>query len=158
MTISALITAIWPVTDSKLAADTTIDYATAKTNAIARAKRSLYGTADIPPDEGDIGERARDWIADKATLFLIPVARDWYMNNTRQSDSKENASISYYDRLAALNQLEAELKASVNENLEDALDDIDASDAPESLDVTPAVSVEGLLFDPTGRAYYRGPY
>lgn len=158
MTISALVTANFPVTDAALAAYTGIDYATTKTSAIARAKRDLYGAGITVPDEADIPDVAQYWIADKSTLYLIPVAVDYYMNQHRLSDSKENANFSYYDKVQALRDLETELKAAVERNRSAAEDAINKSDAPEAIDAAPAVSVDGLLLDPTGRAYRRGPF
>lgn len=158
MTIAALVTNNFPVTDAALAAYTGINYATAKTGAIDRAKRDLYGVGITVPAEADIPDTAQYWIADKATLYLIPVAIDYYMNQHRLSDSKENANLSYYDKVTALRDLEAELKAATSRTLADAKDAIDSGEAPEATESSPSVSVDGLLLDPTTRAFYRGPF
>ena len=157
-TVSELVTANFPLTDAKLAAYTDIDYATVKTTMIDRAKRDLYGVGVTVPTEVSIPDVALYWIADKATLYLIPVAKDYYMNQTRLSDSKENANFSYYDRIRALDTLAGELQTALAKNHGDALDAIDDSDAPEAYESAPEVSVDGLLLDPTGRAYYRGAF
>ena len=152
-----LVTAIFPVTDAALTAYTAIDYAWAKTSAIERAKRALYGVGvTIPTDDADIPDVAQYWIADRAALYLIPVAIDYYMNQHRLSDSKENANFSYYDKVRALRELEAELKAAIERNQAAALDAINSGSAAEAIDSVPAVSVDGLLLDPTARAYRRG--
>jgi len=157
MTISSRVTRNFPITEGKLADNSDIDYASLKADALADAKRALYGDGITIPDEDDIPDVAQSWIADKATLYLIPVAIDFYMQ-TMTSISKEGATISYHNKVDALRQLERELKAAIAANLENAKDAISASDAPESVDASPSVSVDGLLLDPTGRAFYRGPF
>lgn len=157
MAISDLVTLIWPTTDAKLSAATTIDYATAKAGAIRRAKLALYGTATIPGDEDDIPEVARNWIADKACVFLIPAAIDFYMQ-TRKSDSKEGANFTYYDKVQALRDLRQELETACAAGHGEALDAIDAKTAPETVPATPAVSTSGLMVDPMLRAIARGPH
>lgn len=157
MTISSRITRNFPITEGKLAASSEIDYASLKDDAITDAKRALYGDGVTVPSESDIPDVAQSWIADKATLLLIPVAIDFYMQ-TVTSISKEGATTSYHDKVAALRALERELKATLAENLEKAKDAIDAADAPEQTDAAPAVSVDGLLVDATVRAFYRGAF
>lgn len=152
--ISAEVTRTWPTTETTLSADSDVNYSSQKTRAISRAKRALYG-ADTVPDEADIPEVAGYWIADQAVVFLIPLARDFYMNKRRLSDAKENATISHYNLVQALEKLKAELEASLAANKQDALDAISASTME---DAVPAVSIEGLAIDPLQRAMYRGPW
>ena len=152
--VAAEVTRIWPTTETTLDADSDVDYATQKALAIARAKRALYG-GDTVPDEVDIPEVAGYWIADQAVVFLVPLAKDYYMNKQRLSDSKEGATISYYDKVRALDQLKAELSASLSAGRQDAEDAVSASAAEDDV---PAVSVEGLAVDPLQRAMYRGPW
>ncbi|HNT78499.1 MAG TPA: hypothetical protein PKH77_26095 [Anaerolineae bacterium] len=154
MSLAALVTANFPITDAALTAYSAIDYASVKNGAIERAKRDLYGAGVSVPEEIAIPDVAQYWIADKATLYLIPAAVDYYMNQHRLSDSKENANFSYYDKVQALRDLEAELKAAIERNREAAEEAI--RERTESIPETPAVSVRGLLLDPTGRAYRRG--
>jgi hypothetical protein len=155
--IDALVTAVWPVTDATLVADTSsLDYAAAKVAAIARAKLALYRTRAIPTLEADIPEVARYWIADQAVVFLIPAATDYYMVKQRLSDSKENANFTYYDKVQALLALKAELERACREGLEDALAAI--ATGSESVQKNyPAVSTRALLVDPLQRARRRGP-
>ena len=56
--ISAEVTRIWPTTETTLAADSDVDYATQKALAIAKAKRMLYGGTATIPAEADIPELA----------------------------------------------------------------------------------------------------
>jgi hypothetical protein len=135
-----------------LIASEEIEYATQKTLAIARAKRDLYGTATVPA-EASIPEIAAYWIADRAVVLLIPIARDFYMQQ-RLSDTKENASISYYNKVAQLDKLRAELLASLQSNKQDALDAI--SSPKDADDDAPEVSAAGLMVDAVTNAYYRG--
>lgn len=155
--ITDLITSIWPDTEAKLEAETGLDYATHKTRAITRASKALYGEGTVPA-EADIPQIARYWIADQAVVYLIPVARDWYMNHTRRSDSKENANFTFHDRLAALDRLKRELKADLKAGEEAALNAIDDTEAPDEAEDTPAVSQAGLLVEPATRAWRRGPF
>lgn len=154
MSLAALVTANFPVTEAALTAYPAIDYASVKNGAIERAKRDLYGAGVVVPSESDIPDVAHYWIADKATLYLIPAGVDYYMNQHRLSDSKENANFSYYDKVQALRDLEAELKAAVERNRAAAEAAINAQLEP--IAETPAVSVRGLLLDPMARAYGRG--
>jgi len=152
--ISAEVTRIWPATEAKLTAADEIDYATQKDNAITRAKWALYGTT--PPSESDIPDLAAYWIADQATVFLIPLAKDYYMLNRRLSDSKENANISYYNLVAALDKLKSELEASLAAKRAGADDAIGGDDDAEQ--ALPAVSAAGMMVDPMDRAFRRGPW
>jgi len=157
MTISNRVTRNFPITEGKLLDSTDIDYAVMKADAISDAKRVLYGGGVTVPDEGDIQDVAQGWIADQATLFLIPIAVDFYMQ-TVKSISKEGATTSYHDKVAALGKLKDELRGALAVNLKAAQDAINKADAPESLDAVPSVSTDGLLVDPTVRAYYRGRF
>lgn len=157
-TIAALVTDNWPVTEANLqTGDNAVsDLANIKLRAIERSSYDLYKAA--PPVEDDIPQIAKQWIADKATVYLIPVAIDFYATHKRKSDSLQNMTVTYYDRVAQLKDLRAELEAACRENLDAALNAIDAADAPDEVASAPAVSVSGLLVDPTSRAYLRGPY
>lgn len=151
--ISAQVTAIWPTTETLLTAATGVAYSTQKALAISWAKRMLYGSLVVPA-EASIPELAAYWIADQAVVRLIPLARDWYMQQ-RLSDSKENASISFYDKVAQLDKLKAELIASLQASKQDALD---AISSPEDAvdDDAPDVSIGGMMVDAVTNAYYRG--
>ena len=145
MTISNRVTRTWPITEGKLRDSDDLDYAALKLSATTDAKRALYGDgATVPTDEDDIADVAQAWIADKAVLLLIPAAIDFYMQ-TVKSISKEGATTSYHDKVAALHGLQAELEAACARNLNAAEDAINKSTAPEALDDTPEVSVDGLL-------------
>lgn len=152
--ISAEVTRTWPTTEAKLEADDTVNYTTQKSKAIARAKRTLYGTNTIP-SESDIPEPAAYWIADQAVVYLIPAARSWYAHHTRRSDNKENATITYHDTLAMLDRLETELKAGLASTKDDALESLSVGDAYEDV---PQVSSQGMLVDPVSQVFKRGPW
>lgn len=151
--ISAEITGTFPTTEVSLAADTDIDYAGSKTRAIARAKRALYGTRTVPA-EANIPETAGYWISDKATILLIPLAIDWYMNKQRVSDAKEGMTVTYHNKVNALQKLLAELEASLAENKQAALEAIDSEVRGDDV---PAASFKGMAIDPLDRAMNRGP-
>ena len=157
-TILELITDNWPVTEAALSNETNgvAGFSGIKTRAIERAGYDLYGTD--APAESDIPAIAKQWIADKATIRLIPVGIDFYATKTRKSDNIQNMTITYYDRVSQLQALRVELEADCRASLSDALNAINAVDAPEEVSSAPTVSVSGLLVDPTQRAYLRGPY
>jgi len=158
MTISELVTANFPVTESELLAYTAIEYADIKALMIERAKRDLYGSGISVPSEADIPDVAQYWIADKATIYLLQTGREYYVTKYRLSDSKENANFSFYNRIDQLNRLEDELKASIERNRDVALNAISASRGSSATVSSPAVSVSGLLVDPVRRAAMRGPF
>lgn len=164
--ISQAITDIWPVTEKTLLSvkdpsDETITdyygYATAKTNSISRAKTTLYGDGVTVPAEADIPDIAAYWIVDQAVVYLISLAIDFYMVKYRQSDSKDDANFSYYDKIASLQNLKAELESDMAKTKDNVLDAISDADAPEAYYSSPAVSTDGLLIDPVRRANRRGP-
>lgn len=152
--VSAEVTRTWPTTETTLSADADVNYATQKGLAISRAERALYGSATVP-SESDIPEVAGYWIADQAVVFLIPLAKDYYMNKQRVSDAKEGATITYYDKVRALERLRTELEAALAGGRQAALDAIDGA---EVADDVPAVSVAGLAVDPLARGMARGPW
>ena len=152
--ISAEVTRIWPTTETTLAADSDVDYATQKTLAIAKAKRVLYGGTAVIPAEADIPELAAYWIADQTCVLLIPLAKDYYMSKQRLSDAKEGATITYYNKVQELEKLKQELDASLAGNKQDALDAISSATVTDDV---PAVSSKGMMIDPLERAMMRGP-
>ncbi len=154
MTISERIADNWPVTEATLSSEVT-GYGAIKLRAIARATRELYGSAVA---EADVPDGALQWIADKATVYLIPVGIDYYADQYRKSDSKDGMTVTYYDRVEQLKSLRSELEADCLSTLKAVLDEIDSPSAPESVPSVPAVSTEGLLVDPTARAHERGVY
>jgi hypothetical protein len=158
-TISELVSDNWPVTEGVLSDRTNgvPGFVDTKIRAIARATRELYGSVTAPA-EGEIPEIAKQWIADKATVRLIPVGVDFYATNRRKSDSVQNMTVTYYDRVRQLQELRDELEADCRDTLGAALNAIEAGNAPAEVDPAPVVSVDGLLVDPTSRAYLRGPY
>ena len=152
--ISAEVTGAWPKTESLLIADADANYEASKARAIARAKHDVYGATTVPA-EADLPEDVAYWVADKAVVYLVPLARDWYMNKTRLSDSKENANFSYHDTVSKLDKLKAELGAKCDAELEDVQSSAATSDDAVEYD-TPDVSHEGNLYDAQERARRRG--
>lgn len=153
--ISALVTANWPTTEALLSADSNLDYEVHKAVLVNKAKRRLYQAKSVPSSEDDIPERAAYWIADQATVYLIPVGISWYLENSRVSENKEGATITFHNRVQALKDLRTELEADLREGLEAAQGAIDAREVSES---TPAVDHDGMAVDPLSRAMGRGPW
>jgi len=152
--ISACVTANWPATEALLEADSDISYATHKASMIAKAKRKLYAAKSVP-SESSIPEQAGYWIADQATVYLIPLAKSWYAENSQLSENKDGATISWHDRIAMLDGLKAELQAALNDGESGARDAISAREVAESV---PEVSGKGMAVDPLNRAMKRGPW
>ena len=153
VSIAAEVTRIWPTTEATLNADSTVDYLPAKDRAVARAKLDLYGSRTIP-SEADIPDLAAYWIADQAAVHLIPLAIDYYMSKQRISDSKENTTVTYYNKVRALQGLRTELETSLVANRQTALETIDTTVRGDDV---PAVSTQGMAVDPILRAMWRGP-
>jgi len=156
--IADSITNNWPTTEGNLTdAGTEVGYATRKANAIARAKADLYGTLDIPTAEGDIPDVAAYWIADKACLYLIPVAQDHYALKRQRSNAMQNATITNYDLVAELERLAQRLEKRVAAGEDAALEAI-LSQGTHKAGETPVVSAAGLIVDPLANAYRRRGY
>jgi hypothetical protein len=151
--ISAEVTRTFPTTEATLSADDDVDYSAQKDRAISRAKRKLYGSRTVP-DDANIPEVAGYWIADQAVVFLIPLAIDYYMNKQRVSDAKEGMTVTYHNKVNALQDLRTELEASLAASKQDALEAIDSK---VSGDAIPATSFNGMAIDPLVRAMERGP-
>jgi hypothetical protein len=149
--ISAQITANWPKTEAKLDGDSEVAYSTQKAKAIARAKIDVYGSeADVP---ASIPDKVATWIADRATIYLIPLAKEHYAIERTRSTSKQGATTAHYDLLAMLDALRAELE----EACALAHDEVMAlAGAWSESDTVPAVSTDGMLIDPVARAVRRG--
>lgn len=131
-------------------------YPIMKAEAVGRAKRALYGTRTVPA-EASIPEIAVDWIAAKAATILIPLAIQHYMNNSQLSSTKEQATISHYDKVAALQTLQDKLEAECNANFASAMATIDADTVASGDNGIPSAVPSGMV-DPVDRAYRRGPF
>jgi len=151
--IPAQITANWPKTEAKLSADNDVDYATQKTLAVERAKIDVYGSASATPAEATIPDKVALWIADKATCYLISVAKEYYGMERRRSEGKQGATTTHYDLLDMLDRLRQELEEACalayNEVMELAGSWTAENDVPD-------VSYDGMLIDPVARAAKRG--
>lgn len=151
--ISQRITNTWPRTEAELQAETSIDYATAKADAIAEAKRKAYGRTTVP-SESDIPDIVGEWIADQATIRLIPVAKEHYSLERFQSKSTTRGeNVQHYDLIRMLDGLRDELHAECAEKWSLVEDLIGSSSAPTDL---PQVSTADLILDPVDRALLRG--
>jgi len=151
--ISQHVTNNWPKTEALLSADSDIDYATAKTAAIARAKRDVYGTA-TPPAEADLEEIVAEWIGDKATIYVIPLGREYYsLERYRQSNNPRGENVTRYDLLQMLDGLKAELEAVCAAAWSEVEEIVGSSVAPVAV---PQVDHDGPLLNATDRALARG--
>lgn len=161
--ISAEVTRNWPQTEGKLEASTELDYAAEKAKAIARAKRDAYGRQTVPSDESDIHEIVGYWVADKATIYLIPLAIEYYTIKEHLSTAKEGATLSHYDKVQALERLRGELEAACAKAWDDVLSlaqpivgDTDYV-GQQQMNI-PSVSTAGLIVQPLDRAMDRGNF
>lgn len=80
------------------------DYSMIKHSMIHRAKLDLYGAAAVP-DETEMHDIVKFYLADCAVVYIIDSAIDFYKSRSRLSDAKEGATFSYYDKVAILFQV-----------------------------------------------------
>lgn len=122
-------------------------------NAVARATLDAYGDVAVPDTLPDL---VAYWVADKATLYLIPSAIDYYQTEQHAATAAGDVSVREYDKVASLRDLRDSLRARCLEK-EAA---VQAVVNPPSLTSyyrnVPGVSIDGLLVDPVSRARARG--
>lgn len=104
-------------TETDILADTNMKWVDTKSSAIERAKVDLYYGL-TQPDESAMPEIVKFYLADCGCVTLIDVATDWYKSQSRLSDSKEGATIQWYDRIDALERLRDRLLARIAKNKE----------------------------------------
>jgi len=101
ITPETIITDTIPETERLLAADTNISYAQAKARAIAAAKYHAYGYEIASADIATIdASRLVAYLALRDGILSLAI--DWMSNKAQLSGSDQGVSISYYDRVAAL--------------------------------------------------------
>jgi len=151
--ISARITSNFPRTEVELRSDSNVDYPSLKLQAIARAKEAAYGGA-TPPSEDDMPDIVGSWIADRATVYLIPAARERYaLDYARNKSRPGGESEGRYDLLELLDGLKEELTAECADRWPLVVDTIGDTAGPED---TPKVSNAGPMVRSRTRALYRG--
>ncbi|MFC1999145.1 hypothetical protein ACFLXE_00115 [Chloroflexota bacterium] len=91
-----------------------IDYAALKASAISRAKADLYYGMTIPA-EGSMSDLEKYYLADCAVVLIIDSAIDWYKSMARLSDTKEGATIAWYDKVDSLERLRRRLQKRIND-------------------------------------------
>jgi len=147
------ITNNFPRTEAELEAEDSIDYAQAKLDAISEAKRKAYGRTTVP-SESDIPDIVGEWIADQATIRLIPVAKEHYsLDRYLSKNTNRGENVRQYDLLRMLDGLRDELEQDCAEKWTLVEDLIGSSAAPTDL---PQVSTADLIVDPLDRALLRG--
>lgn len=161
--ISAEVSRNWPQTEGKLTAANELDYAAEKAKAIARAKRDAYGRQTVPSEESSIPEIVAYWVADKATIYLIPLAIEYYSLKEHLSTAQKEVTIAHYDKVAALQKLREELEAACARAWDGVLALAQPTTGDEdrvgrqSMNI-PSVSVDGLIVQPVERALNRGSW
>jgi hypothetical protein len=151
--ISHRITNHFPRTEAALSADSAIDYSQAKDDAIAEAKRKLYGTATVPA-EADLPDVVGEQIADLATIALIPISKEHYaIVRYRRKSNSQGENVEQYDLISLLDDLADDLRAACAERADDVEELVGKASSPTTL---PQVSVNGLIVNPYDRALARG--
>lgn len=89
-----------------------IKWMQAKEAAIERAKIDLYYGMTMP-EEAAMAMLVKFYLADCAAVYLIETATDWYKSQARLSDSKDGASIQWYDKVDALERQTLKLYARI---------------------------------------------
>jgi hypothetical protein len=113
------------------------NYANLKDNAVDRAKRELFG-ASIPP-EGGMDERVKDWLADRAILYLLDVAEDYY-KSLALADTVDEKTRTYYDKVEVVRSLRTTIGDRVEDERLNVADIISAALQPV---VIPLVTSRG---------------
>lgn len=151
--IRAYITANFPRTEKELIDSDAVDYHALLETAIERAKREAYGTSTVPA-EADLLDKVAEWIADKATLFLIPVGIEHYSLDRYIRRSNQQGEV--YQRYNVVEMLKG-LRDELEGDVAGAWNEVEAliGSSPEPTEV-PAVSFDGLIIDPNTRALARG--
>jgi hypothetical protein len=156
LSIAVAVTANFPRTEALILADATvnaIDYDVVKASSIERAKRDAYGTR-TPPSESAMEEIVAQWIADRATILLIPVALEFVgYTHYRSRSNKQGDQIENYDLSEMLKALREELEASCSRTRDQVESIIGSAAQPRSL---PKISNAGAMINPTDRALARG--
>jgi hypothetical protein len=113
-TIAELVTYQFGQTERDLSADSNSGWIASKASAIDRAKYDLYYGQEIP-EESSMAMLVKYFLADCACMFLMDPVIDWYKSMTRLSDAKEGATITWYNRIDALERLRKRLQARIAE-------------------------------------------
>jgi hypothetical protein len=151
--LSQRITNNFPRTEAGLQAEDSLNYAQAKRDAIAEAKRKAYGRTTVP-GESDIPDVVGEWIADQATVRLIPIAQEHYsLERYRSKSTNRGENVQHYDLIRMLDGLRDELEADCNQKWPLVEDLVGSSAAPSEV---PQVSTADLMLDPVDRALLRG--
>jgi hypothetical protein len=131
-TISDRITFTIPTLESDLNRhfQTNPSYWEIKDNAQDRAKRELYG-ASIP-SEGDMDERVKDWLADRAVLYLLDAAEDYYKSQAL-ADTVDEKTRTYYDKVETVRSLRTTIGDRVEDERLNVADIISASLQPVAI-------------------------
>lgn len=123
LAIADIITDRLSETERVLDADSTCDWDNAKARAIALAKYEVYGSEK---SESDISDgRIKEFIALKACVRLCDIGIDFLAFNRRLSDSKDGATLNFYDLVQVLNDKRDAIRAEIREKQADVLDLID---------------------------------
>lgn len=130
------------------------DWDTLTDNAIARATLDAYGDVAAPATLPDL---VAYWVADKATLYLIPSAIDYYQAEEHAATAAGDVSVREYDKVASLRDLRDSLRARCLENEAAVQAIVNPPSSTSYYRSVPGVSIDGLLVDPVSRARARGP-
>ncbi len=118
-----------------------ISYTSIKTNAANRVKADFFYGKTIP-EETSMADLVKYFLADCACIHLIDVAIDWYKSRERLSDSKEGATVTWYDRIDALVALRRRLQDRIA-TVEDRVKIIAFGESVESYANLPLAQSQG---------------
>lgn len=117
-TVASLVTKNWPTTEPTLIGSVD-EYPSSKVTRIKEAIKALwfrFDQAAIPPDQvDDQPDVVKQYVANKATLRLIRIARDFFKEGLLSTSASVpgggTSTESSYDRVNVLNQLRDDLEA-----------------------------------------------
>lgn len=117
-TVASLVTKNWPTTEPTLVASVD-EYPSSKVTRIREAIRLLWFRFDqtaIPPDQvDDQPDVVKQYVANKATLRLIRIARDFFKEGLISTSASVpgggTSTESTYNHVSVLDQLRTDLEA-----------------------------------------------
>lgn len=164
-TVAQRVTNNWPTTEPTLV--TEVDqYVRSKQDAITDAIRTLWFRFDqvvVPPTTvDDLADVIQKYIANKATIKLIRIARDYFkellLSTSAAVPGGGSTTESSYDRTVSLTQLRADLEeecAELEQELVVVMNALLVS-TTRPVDVGRARFNPNNIFDPVERARLRG--
>jgi hypothetical protein len=125
-------------------------YAGFKDNALDRAKRDLYRGGAIQT-EPEMDERVKDWLADRAVLYLLDVAEDYYKSQSL-SDTIDEHTAQFYDKIQVVMGLRRVIGDRVDDRKIEVADIVSAALQPETIPMVTSRGAYKVTQNPFAKA------